>query len=55
VEVADADFIRIANAQLRYYMHLPDPDALSDEDWAAAYQELLWVREKEAKGNKRLR
>jgi hypothetical protein len=44
--------IRIANAQLRYYLHIPDPDSLSDEEWAMRFKELEWVREQEARGNK---
>jgi len=26
-----------------YFFHL-DPDKLSDEDWAARYNELVWIR-----------
>ena len=40
--------MRIANAQLRYYMHIPDPDSLSDEEWAMRYRELEYIRMKEA-------
>ena len=35
-----------------YYMHIADPDSLSDEEWAMRYQELLWIRKAEAKANK---
>jgi hypothetical protein len=45
--------LRIANAQLRYYLHIADPDSLSDEDWAARIKELEWIREQEAKGKKK--
>ncbi|MDR0582259.1 MAG: hypothetical protein LBG31_04765 [Prevotellaceae bacterium] len=45
--------MRIANAQLRYYLHIADPDSLSDEDWAARIKELEWIREQEAKGKKK--
>ena len=44
--------MRIINAQIRYYLHLADPDSLSDEEWAMRYKELIWLREQEAKGNK---
>jgi len=33
-------------------MHIPDPDSLSDEQWAMAYQELNYIRQQEAKANK---
>ncbi|MBS1745754.1 MAG: hypothetical protein JST21_06265 [Bacteroidetes bacterium] len=42
------DSIRISNAQLRYYMHIQDPDTLSDEEWAMRLQELKWIRDKES-------
>ena len=44
--------MRIANAQLRYYMHVSDPDSLTDEEWAARLRELEWIRYQEAKANK---
>lgn len=44
--------MRIANAQLRYYMHIPDPDSLSDEEWAMRYRELEYIRKKEAEAIK---
>jgi len=31
-----------------YYMHIV-MDYLSDEDWAMCYNELVWIRKKEAK------
>jgi len=40
--------LRISNAQLRYYFHIPDPDALTDEEWAARIRELEHVRKLEA-------
>ena len=40
------------SAQLRYYMHITDPDSLSDEEWAARYKELEYIRRKEAEANK---
>lgn len=39
------------DAQLRYYMHIPNPELLSDEDWAARFSELVWIRSKEAEAN----
>jgi hypothetical protein len=41
--------LRISNAQLRYYMHIPDPDSLTDQDWAMRLKELEYIRRKEAK------
>jgi hypothetical protein len=46
--------LRVANAQLRYYLQIPDPDSLSDEEWAMRLKELEYIRMKEAKGNKSL-
>lgn len=43
-----AQWLRIYNAQLRYYLHIADPDSLSDEEWAKRYNELVWIRNKEA-------
>jgi len=37
------------NAQLRYYMHIDDPDGLTDEEWAIQAESLNWIRRKEAK------
>ena len=28
-------------------MHIVDPESLSDEEWAARWQELVWIRKKE--------
>ena len=36
--------VRTVNAQLRYYMHISDPDSLSDEDWAMRFKEIEWIR-----------
>jgi hypothetical protein len=44
----ERDWLRISNAMLRYYLHIPDPDSLSDEDWAMRYKELEFIRLKEA-------
>jgi hypothetical protein len=46
--------LRIANAQLRYYLHIADPDSLSDEEWAMRIKELEWIRTKEKEGNRQL-
>ncbi len=42
-----ANFIRLVNAQLRYYMHINEPDLLSDDEWASRFNELIWIRKKE--------
>lgn len=44
--------VRISNAQLRYYMHIADPDSLTDEEWAMRIKELEFIREMEAGANK---
>ena len=44
--------IRKLNAQLRYYLHVPDPDSLTDTEWAMRIKELEWIRTEEAKANK---
>lgn len=36
------------NAQLRYYMHISDPDLLTDYEWANCIAGLKWIRKKEA-------
>ncbi|MBQ7210496.1 MAG: hypothetical protein IJS05_06350 [Paludibacteraceae bacterium] len=41
--------MRKLNAQLRYYMHIADPDSLTDQEWAMRVKEMVWVREDEAK------
>lgn len=40
--------VQAGNAKLRYYMHIPDPDSLSDEEWAQRLGELHWIWEREA-------
>lgn len=40
--------MRKGNAKLRYYLHISDPDSLSDEEWAKALRDLEWIWEKEA-------
>jgi len=46
--VADTDYIRIVDAELRYYLHIPNPEELSDTEWAMRLKELEWIRTKEA-------
>jgi len=41
----------VINAQLSYYMHIPDPDSLSDDQWAMKFRELEWIRKKEREAN----
>jgi len=43
--------VRISNAQLRYDMHIADPDSLTDEEWAARLQELKYIRTEEKQAN----
>ncbi|EFS97087.1 hypothetical protein VJJ50_00370 [Capnocytophaga ochracea] len=40
--------MRITNASLRYYMHIANPDALNDTEWAMRVKELEWIRQKES-------
>lgn len=37
------------NTQLRYYLHITDPDGLTDEEWATQAEALNWIRKQEAK------
>ncbi|GAB1403042.1 hypothetical protein MASR1M74_02200 [Lentimicrobium sp.] len=46
--VKESEMVRMVNAQLRYYMHIFDPDSLSDEEWAMRFKELEWIRKREA-------
>lgn len=50
VEIKDekAEWLRIANAQLVYYMGIHDPDSLTDTEWAMRLKELEYLRKKEA-------
>ncbi|MBR6354967.1 MAG: hypothetical protein IKS01_04215 [Paludibacteraceae bacterium] len=43
--------MRIINAELRYYMHIQDPDSLSDEEWAREFKNLEYLRRLEASAN----
>jgi hypothetical protein len=45
---AATSWVRLVNAQLRYYMHV-DPDLLSDDQWARMWQDLQWIRKREKK------
>lgn len=33
---------------MRYYLHIEDPDGMSDEEWAKTWKTLEWIRQKEA-------
>ena len=44
----ESDFVRVVNTHLRYYLHIADPDSLSDEEWAMRYRELEWIRQEES-------
>jgi hypothetical protein len=44
----ERDWLRISNAMLMYYLHIPNPDSLSDEAWAMRLKELEYIRRKEA-------
>ena len=44
----DTDWIRILNAQLMYYFHIPEPSLLPKEIWAARVAELKYIRKKES-------
>jgi len=37
-----------------YYMGISDPDSLSNEEWAARYREMEYLREIEAKINNKM-
>lgn len=37
---------------MRYYLHL-DPDTLTDEEWAETFAQLIDIREREAKANRK--
>ena len=50
--VNESDTIRIANAQLTYYMHIANPEDLSDTEWAARVNEMEYIRRKESEANK---
>ena len=50
--MTNGDRIRMVNAQLRYYMHVSDPDSLDDAEWAMLVKELEWIRKEEAKKNR---
>lgn len=50
--MGETDYIRMVDAQLRYYMHIPNPEELTDTEWAQRLKELEWVRRQEAKANK---
>ena len=45
----------MADALLRYHLHIADPGSLSDEEWAMRIRELEWVRSEEARHNNKLK
>lgn len=49
----DTEYIRIVDAELRYYLRIQNPEELSDEEWAMRMKELEWIRIQESKANKR--
>ena len=46
--VAHNGYMQI-DVQLRYYLHINNPDELTDEEWAIQTKSLEWIRKKEAK------
>ena len=38
--------------QLRYYLHVEDPESLDDQEWAMRVRDLEWIREDEKKRQK---
>jgi len=39
--------IDLVNGYLQYYMHIADPDGLSDEDWLQKYKVMSIIRKRE--------
>ncbi|WP_286747853.1 hypothetical protein [Roseivirga sp. UBA1976] len=37
------------DAQLQYYLHIPNPQELTDEEWSVNVAKLEWIRAEEAK------
>jgi len=46
-ELADCIDIRLFDAYLKFYMHIPKPQKLSDEEWAEEIQNLHFIRKTE--------
>lgn len=46
------DFVWLVNTEMRYYLGIQDPDALSDDEWAKTLKTLQWIRSKEAEGRR---
>ncbi len=42
------NWIGYVNTMLQYYLHIADPDSLSDELWAEKFAQLADIRKKEA-------
>jgi len=43
--------IRLFNAYLNYYMHISNPEDLSDEEWCEKLQDLHFIRQQEKKAS----
>jgi hypothetical protein len=46
---ADTSLYRLMYAQIRYYYKIPNPEELDDDYVVMLYQDLVYLREKEAK------
>jgi len=42
-ESSTEDLVRKVNTLLRVVFHIPNPNALSDDEWARLWQDLLWA------------
>jgi len=49
-EYGDLDY-RIADAYLRYYLHIQNPEKLSDEEWADRLLDLHFIRQAEKRAS----
>jgi hypothetical protein len=49
--MSEAALLRKVNIQLRYYAGV-DPNTLNDDEWAMTWNDLIWIRKKEAEKNK---
>jgi len=50
--ISAGEYIRKADVQLRYYLHVEDPESLDDQEWAMRVRDLEWIREDEKKRQK---
>ncbi|MBY0244938.1 MAG: hypothetical protein K2Q03_05735 [Sphingobacteriaceae bacterium] len=44
------EFIRQANALIAYYLHIPFPEKLSDEQWVEKWKQVEWLSVKKIIG-----